>query len=387
MDYLAIDYDRRIEHNSELNAGKEAFDHLILIDLPDHDSVAVNHSLEVERLLPMVDILIWVLDPQKYADQVLHATYLEKLTQRSDVMVVALNQIDTIRQSQREILLDDLRGLLTRDGLADVPVIATSALTGEGVDRLIQAIGQASDRPSVAAVTAAAELDAIGRRLRFNVGSSEADISGSVHDDVVARIAQASGVGAASESLRNAGQSLRATALVRPEKLGNSMAMAIRDSWMGFLKQGLPEIWQQAVITEVGSSERLRNSVGTALRSIPLPKIRRAGSWAMVFVGILCAILGITSAVLGLPFSAVGWRVGIGVAGLVIAGALYFLAMYLLRRQGIARAREYEQTALAAVRDVFDETMVNGPAAVLDKHRITRQALETFADEADKVQE
>ncbi|QRV02603.1 50S ribosome-binding GTPase [Arcanobacterium phocisimile] len=379
LDYLAIDYDRRISHTSELNIGNERFDKLILIDLPDHDSVAVNHSLEVERLLPMVDILIWVLDPQKYADQVLHASYLEKLTARSHVMLVTMNHIDTVRESQRDVLLDDLHQLLARDGLADVPVVTTSAMTGEGVEELAQVIRETSQRPSVNALTAAAELDAIGRRLQFNVGMSEVDLYGSQRDDVVDRIAQASGVGAAAESLRNAGATLFKTALVRPEKLGNSMAMAIRDSWIAFIKQGLPEVWQKAVIHEVASSERLRNGVGNAVRSLELPRIRRSTSWLLVIFGLLLAGVGFGLAIAGLPFYTVVSRVGVALGGFVLATVSYVLARYLLRRQCNRLAQQYESAALDAVGEVFDQSMVVGPAAVLEKHRITRKALEIFS--------
>src|SRR5690606_11100381 len=45
---------------------------LILLDLPDFDSVEVAHRITAERLASQVDALVWVVDPQKYADAVLH---------------------------------------------------------------------------------------------------------------------------------------------------------------------------------------------------------------------------------------------------------------------------------------------------------------------------
>ena len=49
---------------------------LVLLDLPDFDSVEARHRLEVDRLLRLVDLVVWVLDPQKYADRVVHQQYL-----------------------------------------------------------------------------------------------------------------------------------------------------------------------------------------------------------------------------------------------------------------------------------------------------------------------
>ena len=38
-------------------------DGLVLLDLPDHDSTEVQHRVEVDRLVQLVDMLIWVVDP------------------------------------------------------------------------------------------------------------------------------------------------------------------------------------------------------------------------------------------------------------------------------------------------------------------------------------
>src|SRR5690606_41369104 len=53
---------------------------LVLLDLPDFDSVERGYAAEVERLLRMVDVVVWVVDPQKYADHVLHERQDRKST-------------------------------------------------------------------------------------------------------------------------------------------------------------------------------------------------------------------------------------------------------------------------------------------------------------------
>ena len=63
-------------HAARPSAGVRRPDGLVLLDLPDHDSVQLEHRLEVDRLVELVDLLVWVLDPQKYADAALHDRYL-----------------------------------------------------------------------------------------------------------------------------------------------------------------------------------------------------------------------------------------------------------------------------------------------------------------------
>ncbi|WP_433350955.1 GTPase [Microtetraspora malaysiensis] len=129
---------------------------LILLDLPDHDSIELAHRLEVDRLVAIVDLLVWVLDPQKYADAAVHERYLRPLAQHRDVMLVVLNQIDRLPRPAVRRCLADLRELLAADGLSGVRVVAVSALTGEGLPELREALsGLVSRRTAWAARLAA----------------------------------------------------------------------------------------------------------------------------------------------------------------------------------------------------------------------------------------
>src|SRR6185436_4988291 len=80
--------------------------------------------------------LVWVLDPQKYADAALHDRYLRPLAGHGDVTLVVLNQADLLDPAGLAACLADLRRLLAGDGLPGVPVLAVSALTGDGLDAL-----------------------------------------------------------------------------------------------------------------------------------------------------------------------------------------------------------------------------------------------------------
>ncbi len=133
LDWLEIPRRHALERDP---AAAALLDGLVLLDLPDHDSTEVQHRLEVDRLVQLVDMLVWVLDPQKYADAALHDRYLIPLAQHADVMLIVLNQVDKLSPAEREQCLADLRRLLATEGLDQVEVLAVSALTGEGMDAL-----------------------------------------------------------------------------------------------------------------------------------------------------------------------------------------------------------------------------------------------------------
>ena len=100
---------------------------LILLDLPDFDSVRSEHREIATRLAGQVDVLIWVVDPQKYADAALHRDFIRPLASHSAVTAVVLNQIDTLPAEQIPQVVDSLTELVRDDGLDRVEVLAASA--------------------------------------------------------------------------------------------------------------------------------------------------------------------------------------------------------------------------------------------------------------------
>ncbi|MCT9084467.1 YfjP family GTPase, partial [Streptomyces fulvoviolaceus] len=144
---------------------------LVLIDLPDHDSAAVQHREQVDRILALVDAVVWVVDPEKYADAVLHERYLRPMAGHAEVMFVVLNQIDRLPGEATDQVLDDLRRLLDEDGIAlgeygepGATVLALSALTGDGVGELREALGQFVAERGAPARRIAADVDAAAWR-------------------------------------------------------------------------------------------------------------------------------------------------------------------------------------------------------------------------------
>ncbi|WP_030418225.1 YfjP family GTPase [Streptomyces sp. NRRL F-5065] len=185
---------------------------LVLVDLPDHDSAAVRHRDQVDRVLGLVDAVIWVVDPEKYADAVLHERYLRPMAGHAEVTFVVLNQIDRLPGEAAEQVLDDLRRLLDEDGIAlgeyDEPgatVLALSALTGEGVGDLREALGRFVAERRAPARRIAADVDAAAARLRpVYVTGRRAGLSEEAREEFADRLADAVGATAAGEAAERA---------------------------------------------------------------------------------------------------------------------------------------------------------------------------------------
>ncbi|MEV4416223.1 hypothetical protein [Catellatospora sp. NPDC049609] len=131
LDWLGVSPRRRFTRESALDANDEAgLRGMILLDLPDVDSVEPRHRAEVDRLLHLVDVVVWICDPQKYGDQLVHEGYLRQLAGQRDGLIVALNQTDRLQPAQLPKVGADLRQLLDEGGLSKVPLVPTSA-TGD----------------------------------------------------------------------------------------------------------------------------------------------------------------------------------------------------------------------------------------------------------------
>ncbi|MFE7406654.1 GTPase [Isoptericola sp. NPDC057559] len=151
---------------------------LVLLDLPDHDSVVVEHRVRAERLVERADLLVWVVDPQKYADAALHEGYLRPLAGRSEVVVVVLNQTDRLSAAETDAMLADLRRLVAADGLDGARVLAVSAATGQGMDQLKGLLAEAAARREAATARLAADARAAARAIADACGTGPAPRAG-----------------------------------------------------------------------------------------------------------------------------------------------------------------------------------------------------------------
>jgi len=174
LEWLGIPPRHQVVRDTLLESGREdrAMQGVVLLDLPDHDSTEVSHHLEVDRLVQLADMLVWVMDPQKYADAAIHDRYLAPLNTHRDVMLVVLNHIDTVPEARRDAMLDDVRRLLVADGLEGVPVLAVSARHQIGVDALREAIVKRVSAKKMARTRIEADLRTVAHRLEDASGAA-----------------------------------------------------------------------------------------------------------------------------------------------------------------------------------------------------------------------
>lgn len=162
LDWIGVLPRHRFVRESALDADDENDLHgLVLLDLPDFDSVQRSHRLEVDRLLGLVDLVVWVVDPQKYADRVIHTSYLREFHRHKDVTVVVLNQADRLPPAELPKVLGDLRRLLDADGLEGVPLLPTVAVDPAGLDGLRAELERAVAERQAALRRLAGDVDAV----------------------------------------------------------------------------------------------------------------------------------------------------------------------------------------------------------------------------------
>ncbi|HWN22868.1 MAG TPA: GTPase, partial [Gaiellaceae bacterium] len=169
-------------------------DGLVLLDLPDFDSVERGHRLEVDRLVELVDLVVWVVDPQKYADAAWHDGYLRRLARHGDVMAAVLNQADLLDQDALSACIGDLTRLLERDGLRGVPVLAVSATTGAGLRDLRQLLSERVAAREAVVARLAADVDVAASGFAAACGGSARKVDRDARNRLLDALEDAAGV-------------------------------------------------------------------------------------------------------------------------------------------------------------------------------------------------
>ena len=175
LEWLGVPRRYRNTWGSELDDGETSLTGLILLDLPDHDSVFGEASDQVNKLIGMADLMVWVLDPQKYADASVHRHYLVPLAGHSEVIAVVLNQADLLAPGDIDECTGDLRRLLDSEGLHNASLVVTSAVTGAGMDRLRDLLTETVHERRASAARISADLDGIA--AEFAPYAEQADVA------------------------------------------------------------------------------------------------------------------------------------------------------------------------------------------------------------------
>ena len=171
-----------------------SLDGLVLLDLPDFDSRVDAHRIEAQRVLELVDIFVWITDPQKYADALLHEDYVRALATHDAVTIVVLNQVDRLAPEAVTACREDLRRLLAADGLADARVFATSARTGAGIPELTQQLANAVAGANATRHRLSADIISVAGKLRAGVADSEPKVDAGADTGLIEALSRAAGV-------------------------------------------------------------------------------------------------------------------------------------------------------------------------------------------------
>ncbi|OAB87881.1 GTPase [Janibacter melonis] len=414
--------------------GRDDLEGLVLLDLPDFDSRESANREEARRVLELVDVFVWVTDPQKYADAVLHDEYVAVLREYGAVTIVVLNQADRLRGDGVARVTADLARLLERDGIPGSKVIATSTRTGEGIDAL-------GERLHVAVAAADASRHRLGldladsaRRLAPSVGEREVEVDRLGSGELVDALARAAGVPTVvaaverdylMQSAARTGwpltrwvQGLRAAPLKRlrldraeagitdadvravlgrssipPPTRSARAAVDLAARRLGeHAGQGLPTRWADAVADAAAPyDERLADELDQSVLRTSL-RGRDPLWWGLL--GALQLLLA-AAAVVGLLWLVViavaGWLqlpelptydigpfatpfvllVGGLLGGLLVAGLGRVMARAGARRRGAAADKRLRE----AIREVADRVVVEPVRAVLARHRRAREAV------------
>jgi GTP-binding protein EngB required for normal cell division len=416
-------------------ARRSAFENLVLLDLPDHDSTEAEHRMTVDRLVPLVDMLIWVVDPQKYADAALHDRYLKPLAGYAGVMIVVLNQSDRLRPDDLSQTMTDLRGLLDSEGLGQARLMAMSALTGAGVPELREVLARAvADKKTVSA-RIAADVGAAAAALSGELGGATPTLDRKLRAPLVDALADAAGVPIVVDGVRDAWtlRGSRATgwpfvawvsklkpdplrALRLDQKRGELTPTAVsRTSLPGAsavqrarldrgLRElvdaaaaGLPRGWAAAVRDAArGHEALLLDRLDTAIAGADLQLDRGTAGWAVVralqwvlmgavlagLLGTLFMMFAPAMGLMGVPTVYWwGWPAqfvllaGGVVAGLLLAGVSRIAVSIAAR----AKANRADRTLHEAIARVTDDELLAPVQEELDRHRRAVEAVQRAA--------
>jgi GTPases len=208
LDWLQIQWRHRFARASALDRGESRLHGLILLDLPDHDSIRALNDNEAERLIKVADMVVWVLDPQKYADASIHRRYLNQLVGHEATTVYVLNQVDRLAPEELVECVGDLAELLKREGVEHPRLVSTSALTGRGIDGLKGVLAEAVSQRRAAVQRIEADLDQLLAELTRSMPVPDAVTVPSAVDParreaLIGALCDAVGLRAVGEAMEN----------------------------------------------------------------------------------------------------------------------------------------------------------------------------------------
>jgi GTP-binding protein EngB required for normal cell division len=423
LEWMGIPPRHQVSRMSMLDpsAEDERLDGLILLDLPDHDSTEVEHHIEMDRLVRYADALVWVLDPQKYADAAIHDRYLRPLASYRDVTVVVLNQIDRIDYTERAAALEDVRHILDNEGLEGVTLIGASATRGDGLDELKRELHNRIRAKQSARERLRSDVDAAAVSLASVGGTSEipglTDVDREHLDGV---LADAAGIPQLVKAMRDntrrrggrlTGWPLTRWILRRPKALGDlesgassrlqrSQAEAAIREFAETASVGLDGPWRDTVRrASAGRADETVPALDHAVSSAGIAALRTPAWWHVAnvvqWVSVVVLVAGLgwwgatelairtgaftvpTDSFRGYPLSFRGYPLHLllAVGGVVVGVGLGLLSAVANRIAGVRRSKHTDRVLRAAVDGVAEQHIIAPVRAELDAYERYRSSI------------
>lgn len=388
---------------------------LILLDLPDVDSVVTAHKAVTQRLAEAVDVLVWVLDPEKYADAVIHQEFIAPFATHGEVAVAVVNQADRLAEDDLAHVLSDVSALCASYGLPG-EVLPTSARTGDGIAELRARLDGIASQRSARAARAAADVARAARALGelTEVAGNETPVDTSA---LVASASRAAGVDlvtrAVSGSTMRAGRAamgwpvtrwlarfrpdplkrlhldrdvspeLVRTSLPAPTPIQESAVRSEAFRVVDSATSGMPQVWRSSVVTAMDTHiEETVAGLDRAIASVDV-RTRKPKWWTLIgwlqWLLLAAAIVG--AGWLGLiwlldylkmpepdlPMAGpIPWPTALVLGGLLLGLLLGIVCMVFVRvrakRVAKRATRKLTDSVTAAIRERF-ETPLNAELA------------------------
>jgi uncharacterized membrane protein len=389
-------------------------------------------------LLSLVDLVVWVTDPQKYADQILHEKYLHRFKRHVATTVIVLNQTDRLPAADVTRCVADLSQLLTADGFPRIPVLAVSAVDHPGIGELVEVLRRAVAQRMAALQRLSADVDDAVAASDHLVGSAiDIDpIQRRTSEELIVALAVVAGVPAATDATERAYRFRARAAMgwpllrwirrIRTDplarlRLGSTNAGLVEASSLPVADgvtqavaeiavrrlsdeaaQGLPAPWPDAIV-KAGRSHRsaLAGALDQAIVGTDLGMDRKPAWWRLIgslqWAVTLVAVVGGLWLLARIVLIALGLAQiqtpGTGVPGIgqvpyatlaLIAGALAGLLLAMLVKPlvtvGARRARRRAQGRLhGAIADIARTQILMPIRDVLRDYAEARRALEDAA--------
>ncbi len=427
LDWMEIKNRHHVGGSSETGPDR-SLDGLVLLDVPDHDSVAEAHREEMERIAEHADMLLWVTDIEKYADKAMH-DYLRELAGHGAVMALVLNKSDQLDRASVERCRVDLKRLLDEAGVEGAPVLSMSALNGHGVDSLRALLIDTVKGQRMVIDRLSADTTMAARSLLDELGPAQGatSVPGKVTKALTGDLVDASGLQLVSDAVaagyrrdavkRTGWPFTRWVRRLRPHPLGRfhldrgtggraslpepsgvqlaRSANAVRQA-NAAITVGMPPPWPE-LINKAGTPDpaKLNDRIDTVIADSA--RVGQGGEpawWRAVNVmQLILALATLSGAIwLGLlafaaylqipelptpEYRGIPIPTGLLVGGIVIGLVLSFLASRVAAVGAARRSRAVRQRAEKSVQAVVDELIVDPIEAELAKRQELRKLLLT----------